>query len=192
MLAQEGCFHLHCDITKEYTTLDVLALLSQWDNGVRNFMIQMLAGGNASFFNINDLGMRKLIEIVDLRVKMNRNLLRDLSGYRRVVQLQSLAIDLKIREQQSDRSKYACFLKSWKTAREKGQFENPLLEGFEGLEVLALSHTDLSDLFSVLLDAVNFPHMAKILPVGTHLRQFLGLLGLDEARLPWDPNSFDF
>ncbi|GJT51102.1 hypothetical protein Tco_0977259 [Tanacetum coccineum] len=58
--------------------------------------------------------------------------------------------------------------------RREVEFENPLLEGFEGLEVLALSHTDLSDLFSVLLDAVNFPHMAKILPVGTHLRQFPG------------------
>ncbi|GJQ95996.1 hypothetical protein Tco_0007135 [Tanacetum coccineum] len=48
-----------------------------------------------------------------------------------------------------------------------------LHEGFGGLEVLALSHTDFSDLFSVLLDAVNFPHMAKILPVGIHLRQVL-------------------
>ncbi|GJS78089.1 hypothetical protein Tco_0727970 [Tanacetum coccineum] len=57
--------------------------------------------------------------------------------------------------------------------RREAEFENPLLEGSEGLEVLALSHTDFSDLFSVLLDAVNFPHMAKILPVGIHLRQVL-------------------
>ncbi|GJR03107.1 hypothetical protein Tco_0526091 [Tanacetum coccineum] len=48
-----------------------------------------------------------------------------------------------------------------------------LHEGFGGLEVLALSHTDFSDLFSVLIDAVNFPHMEKILPVGIHLRQVL-------------------
>ncbi|GJW35832.1 hypothetical protein Tco_0058752 [Tanacetum coccineum] len=76
--------------------------------------------------------------------------------------------------------------------RREVELENPLLDGSERLEVLALSHTDFSDLFSVLLDSVNFPHMAKILPIGIHLRQVLGLLGLDEARLPLDPNSFYF
>ncbi|GJR92197.1 hypothetical protein Tco_0264371 [Tanacetum coccineum] len=83
--------------------------------------------------------------------------------------------------------------------RREVEIGNPLLEGSEGLEVLALSHTDFSDLFSVLLDAVNFPHMEKILPVGIHLRQVLGILMgffyfldvIREAttlRLRWNPN----
>ncbi|GJU07171.1 hypothetical protein Tco_1123601 [Tanacetum coccineum] len=59
--------------------------------------------------------------------------------------------------------------------RGEAEFENPLLEGSKGLEVLALSHTDFSDLFSVLLDAVNFPHMEKILLVGIHRIQVLGI-----------------
>ncbi|GJR83696.1 hypothetical protein Tco_0154481 [Tanacetum coccineum] len=54
------------------------------------------------------------------------------------------------------------------------EFENPLLEGFEGLEIFALSRIDFLDLFSVLLDAVNFPHMANILPIGIYLRHVLG------------------
>ncbi|GJS59800.1 hypothetical protein Tco_0654584 [Tanacetum coccineum] len=62
---------------------------------------------------------------------------------------------------------------SKQTTRREVEIGNPLLEGSEGLEVLALSYIDFSDLFSVLLDAVNFPHMAKILPVGIHLRQVL-------------------
>ncbi|GJT13789.1 hypothetical protein Tco_0860831 [Tanacetum coccineum] len=88
--------------------------------------------------------------------------------------------------------KVLCFLSLDNLPRREVEIGNPLLEGSEGLEVLALSHTDFSDLFSVLLDAVNLLHMAKVLPVGIHLRQVLGLLGLDEARLPLDPNSFNF
>ncbi|GJT15836.1 hypothetical protein Tco_0874542 [Tanacetum coccineum] len=53
------------------------------------------------------------------------------------------------------------------------EFEKPLLKGSEGLEILALSRIDFSELFSVLLDADNFSHMANILPVRIHLRQVL-------------------
>ncbi|GKC77865.1 hypothetical protein Tco_1128639, partial [Tanacetum coccineum] len=42
-----------------------------------------------------------------------------------------------------------------------------------GLEALALSHTDVSDSLSVLLDEVIFPQKSKILPVGDHLMQDL-------------------
>nr|GEZ13126.1 hypothetical protein [Tanacetum cinerariifolium] len=79
-----------------------------------------------------------------------------------------------LREQQSDRWKYAVSLVLITYQEEKQNSKTLLLEGFEGLEVLALSHTYYLDLFSVLLDVVNFPHLAKILPVGIHLRQVLG------------------
>ncbi|GJW15211.1 hypothetical protein Tco_0019344 [Tanacetum coccineum] len=45
-----------------------------------------------------------------------------------------------------------------------------------GLEALALSHTDVSDSISMLLDSVIVPLMLKILPVGNHLRQVLATL----------------
>ncbi|GJX89721.1 putative reverse transcriptase domain-containing protein [Tanacetum coccineum] len=45
----------------------------------------------------------------------------------------------------------------------------------QGLEALAVSHTDVSDSLSVLLDEVIFPQRSKILPVGNHLRQVLGI-----------------
>ncbi|GJX71131.1 putative reverse transcriptase domain-containing protein [Tanacetum coccineum] len=46
------------------------------------------------------------------------------------------------------------------------------LETFLGLEALALSHTDVSDSLSVLLDEVIIPQMSKILPVRSHIRSF--------------------
>ncbi|GKD77642.1 hypothetical protein Tco_1340263, partial [Tanacetum coccineum] len=45
---------------------------------------------------------------------------------------------------------------------------------FLGLEALALSHKDVSNSLSVLLDVVIFSQRSKILPVGNHLRQVLG------------------
>ncbi|GJW71796.1 reverse transcriptase domain-containing protein [Tanacetum coccineum] len=68
-------------------------------------------------------------------------------------------------------------------------FENPLLEGSEGLEVLAMSHTDLLIFISVLLGCqfISQTWQIKFLSVGTHLRQFLDkripfpCLGLSEV-----------
>ncbi|GKC86198.1 hypothetical protein Tco_1141915, partial [Tanacetum coccineum] len=64
-----------------------------------------------------------------------------------------------------------------------------MIKGSWGLEALALSHIDVSDSLSVLLDEVIFPQRSKILPVGNHLRQVLGLLGLDEASLSSELNA---
>ncbi|GJZ01268.1 hypothetical protein Tco_0519229 [Tanacetum coccineum] len=84
-------------------------------------------------------------------------------------------------------------------SKQTTRIQKPLLEGSEGLEVLALSHTDFSDLFSVLLDAVNFPHMAKPSSVN-HLRQFsrfetwaLGYQPMTYASESWElENSYGF
>ncbi|GJT78724.1 hypothetical protein Tco_1045449 [Tanacetum coccineum] len=77
--------------------------------------------------------------------------------------------------------KVCCFLSLDNLPRREVEIGNPLLESSEGLEVLALSHTDFSNLFSVLLDAVNFPHMAKkFLLVGIPPKgQVLVLIGSD-------------
>nr|GEV83105.1 hypothetical protein [Tanacetum cinerariifolium] len=58
-------------------------------------------------------------------------------------------------------------------------FQWAIYKGSWGLEAFALSHTYVSDSLLVLLDVVIFQQRSKILPVGNHLRQVLGLLGLE-------------